>query len=803
MFATARSRMMCAFLVLVAVAWAVRAAPAGSGNLEVHLIDIGQGLAVYVEGPTGENLLIDGGAPGLGAAIVAPYLSSLGVSALKYGLMTHWHPDHFGGLDEVYLNGFKPTLSAFDRGSTNAPGGFEVTQYLSAVAGVRAVPLLGQVLDLGAGATATIVAINGQYPGGAVSLAGVNQAENGRSIGVHVEYGDFDFFCAGDLTGGGVGTANVEEPTALAVGQVEVVVSSHHGSVTSSKPVTVAALDPSVVLHSAGLDNGFGHPANATVKAFSTPAATRVQWCLTAGDTNGGDNGSFVAAEQAIRIATDGVDFTLERATSEEAMSFATFERNVAAFGPNELAVSEVLVDPQATADIYGEWIELVSLAATQRDLRGLELAAGVQSFRIASRLLVEPGERVLIANDGRLSRNGNIFPGICGPWQSWSLPNGTETLSLRTAQGVPVEALTWGTGGAAAIAVEPGISEERIHLLGAPVAANFSKAVGAWDAGDFGTPGQPGANELDACPSPLAYGSGKQTSLGTLPTLAWSGTPDLAVDDFQIVLSDAVPSKPAVGFFGLASAQIPFFGHTLFVQPPLARLPIQSTDLAGGLAYAIPIDPTMVETTRFYQVWFRDPQQADGTGVALSSALEVRFCPVGARGGPPEPGDVLVSEFMKDPAFVPDADGEWLELTNTTVFDIDLEGLELRDDGGESHVLNTGGTGLILPAAGKLVLARNANPFFNGFVNADYDYAGFVLDEEADEVVLARLDGVEIDRIVYDDQVWPSTSGRSVQLKPGEAANHIAANWCHGASVIVIGNPDTGTPGSTNDLCP
>ena len=84
--------------------------------------------------------------------------------------------------------------------------------------GVRAQPVIGQVLDLGGGATATMVAINGSYAGGSVSLAGFNQEENGRSIGVHVQYGDFDFFCAGDLTVGGLGTANVEDPTTQAVG---------------------------------------------------------------------------------------------------------------------------------------------------------------------------------------------------------------------------------------------------------------------------------------------------------------------------------------------------------------------------------------------------------------------------------------------------------------------------------------------------------------------------------------------------------------------------------------------------------
>jgi hypothetical protein len=35
-----------------------------------------------------------------------------------------------------------------------------------------------------------------------------------------------------------------------------------------------------------------------------------------------------------------------------------------------------------------------------------------------------------------------------------------------------------------------------------------------------------------------------------------------------------------------------------------------------------------MIGTSRYYQVWFRDPAHPDGTGVCLSDALAVVFCP-------------------------------------------------------------------------------------------------------------------------------------------------------------------------------
>ena len=78
-------------------------------EMRIHVIDVDQGLAVLVEGPDGINVLFDGGNPGDGAGIVRPYLQSQGISTLHYGVASHWHSDHMGGLDEVFNSGFKPT----------------------------------------------------------------------------------------------------------------------------------------------------------------------------------------------------------------------------------------------------------------------------------------------------------------------------------------------------------------------------------------------------------------------------------------------------------------------------------------------------------------------------------------------------------------------------------------------------------------------------------------------------------------------------------------------------------------------
>jgi competence protein ComEC len=47
----------------------------------------------------------------------------------------------------------------------------------------------------------------------------------------------------------------------------------HHGSLTSSSPAFLDALDPTVAIVSAGRDNRFGHPAPAVVRRYQEAGA--------------------------------------------------------------------------------------------------------------------------------------------------------------------------------------------------------------------------------------------------------------------------------------------------------------------------------------------------------------------------------------------------------------------------------------------------------------------------------------------------------------------------------------------------
>jgi len=130
------------------------------------------------------------------------------------------------------------------------------------------------------------------------------------------------------------------------------------------------------------------------------------------------------------------------------------------------------------------------------------------------------------------------------------------------------------------------------------------------------------------ACPAPQAYCTAKSTSLGTLPTIGFSGAASVAQSSFQLQLTGGVPNVSALSFSGAARAALPFAGGVMCTTTPLVRQPLVTLDGNGAAQTTIAFAQGFVGQVRCFQWWMRDPQNPDGTNVALSNALEVVLCP-------------------------------------------------------------------------------------------------------------------------------------------------------------------------------
>ncbi|HEY1101636.1 MAG TPA: hypothetical protein VGF99_22040, partial [Myxococcota bacterium] len=97
---------------------------------------------------------------------------------------------------------------------------------------------------------------------------------NEQSLAVVVRYAGRSIFVGGDLTGGGLGSADVEAVAAGVVGPVDVLRVNHHGSATSTSPGFLDALSPSVAVISAGTDNVYCHPEASVIERLSAAGPT-------------------------------------------------------------------------------------------------------------------------------------------------------------------------------------------------------------------------------------------------------------------------------------------------------------------------------------------------------------------------------------------------------------------------------------------------------------------------------------------------------------------------------------------------
>jgi len=247
------------------LAWAPTGVQRNSGELELHLLDVGQGDAIAIRSPRGRWVLVDAGrswASGdAGRTTVIPHLRRLG-GPLAALILTHPHADHIGGAASV-TRALRPA-AVYD------------AAFVAGSATYRA--LLGEVARVGArwqrvrpGETLDVdgVAIEFLAPDSAWTVA--LSDPNAASTVVRVRYGTVRLLLTGDAEAEEEAWLLARDPEAL---RAEVLKVGHHGSRTSSTPDFVDAVAPRLALVSVGVGNMYGHPSPEVMERLTAAGAT-------------------------------------------------------------------------------------------------------------------------------------------------------------------------------------------------------------------------------------------------------------------------------------------------------------------------------------------------------------------------------------------------------------------------------------------------------------------------------------------------------------------------------------------------
>ena len=249
--------------------------------LTVSFLNVGQGDAIFIETPSGLQMLVDGGNNRTVLRELAKTMPWYD-RTIDVVVATHPDKDHIGGLVDV--------LERYDVSTVVESGalddGSDATALENAVAketARRFKAARGNIINFGDGIYFEILFPDRSLPTVETNLASVV----GRLV-----YGNTSFMLTGD------------SPQAIEEYLVEldaerlkanVLKVGHHGSKTSSSPLFVGFVNPNFAVYSRGCDNSYGHPHADVVALFKRFEVETFDTCTDGTVT-------FISDGQAVKL---------------------------------------------------------------------------------------------------------------------------------------------------------------------------------------------------------------------------------------------------------------------------------------------------------------------------------------------------------------------------------------------------------------------------------------------------------------------------------------------------------------------
>ena len=223
-------------------------------GLKIVFLDVGQGDAIFVEAPNGNQILIDGGP---NKAVLRELAKQMPFydRTIDGIILTHPHLDHYAGLNEV-MKKYKVSLE-MDPGTKVKGAGFGEFENLIKLKNIKSLyAKRGMKINLDKDLRLDILlpVINDE-----------NLSEHDGMLVSRLVYKNNSFLLTGDMED------NLES-FLLSFGdsiKSDVLKIGHHGSKTSTSEKFLGLVNPELAIISAGKNNKYGHPHQEVTERLS------------------------------------------------------------------------------------------------------------------------------------------------------------------------------------------------------------------------------------------------------------------------------------------------------------------------------------------------------------------------------------------------------------------------------------------------------------------------------------------------------------------------------------------------------